>query len=391
VHLHLVQRIFKNSGILEYLEDSRSIHATLPSGKNIVLSKFASMGSALCFPVEAMVFYTIILCAMHQLDGRRPSSRSIRRYSDKIDIYGDDIIVPVEYTDVVVRYLESYALKVNVNKSFRNSHFRESCGGDYYNGTPVNPVYARMWPADDLRHWGPDHLMSWNATADLFYLRGMWHIAQVIRDLISRVVRRTIPKSRELGSGLAHFSFIFSTNLHWNADLHCWKQKRLHFDPIKRKDEIDGNELACLNKWGLHVERSHRGRGSDDLLAVARLVNRLRRGRSSVPGHISGPQPEDPYVDALIRDSGVCSLPTGLPELRNSDSSIRRLAEVSNIAGSDGVRPVEGSYEWGSYGSIHSKLTLTNLLTGRSEGLSFTHSTKRGSFKSTCRWTSLAG
>jgi hypothetical protein len=30
-------------------------------------------------------------------------------------------------------------------------------------------------------------------------------------------------------------------------------------------------------------------------------------------------------------------------------------------------------------------------LTGRSEGLTFAYSTKRGSFKSKCRWTSLAG
>lgn len=75
VHLHLVQRIFKTSGLLEYLEDSRSLHATLPNGTNIVLSKFASMGSAMCFPVEAMVFYTLIQSAMHILDGGRPRDR----------------------------------------------------------------------------------------------------------------------------------------------------------------------------------------------------------------------------------------------------------------------------------------------------------------------------
>jgi len=118
VHLHLVQRIFKTSGLLEFLEDARSLHATLPDGRNIVLFKYASMGSALCFPVEAMVFYTLVQSAMHQLDGRRPSTSSIKHYSAMIDIYGDDIIVPVEYTDFVVKYLESYALKVNVSKSF---------------------------------------------------------------------------------------------------------------------------------------------------------------------------------------------------------------------------------------------------------------------------------
>jgi hypothetical protein len=206
-----------------------------------------------------MVFYTLIQSAMHQLDGRRPSSRSIRDYSRLIDIYGDDIIVPVEYTDVVVNYLESYALVVNVNKSFRFSNFRESCGADYYKGIPVNPVYARTVPHDDLRHWKADEIMSWNATADLFYVRGMWHISQTIRDLLSRVVRRTIPRSRSLGSGLAHFSFLFSTDLFYNKDLQGWKQKRLHFNPVKRKDQIDGDELACLNKWGIHIAKRQKG------------------------------------------------------------------------------------------------------------------------------------
>jgi hypothetical protein len=88
VHLHLVQRIFKNSGLLPLLEDARSLHATLPDGTNMVLTKYASMGSALCFPVEACVFYTLILAAMHALDGTRPSSRSIRRYGKQIDLWG---------------------------------------------------------------------------------------------------------------------------------------------------------------------------------------------------------------------------------------------------------------------------------------------------------------
>lgn len=44
VALPLVQRIFQGSGILDYLEAARSLHATLPNGQNIVLSKFASMG-----------------------------------------------------------------------------------------------------------------------------------------------------------------------------------------------------------------------------------------------------------------------------------------------------------------------------------------------------------
>jgi hypothetical protein len=392
VHLHLVQRIFKTSGLLEYLEDARSLHATLPNGKNIVLTKYASMGSALCFPVEACVFYTLLLSAMHQLDGRRPSSRSIRDYSRRIDIYGDDLIVPVEYTDVVVRYLESYALKVNVNKSFRNSHFRESCGADFYKGKWVTPIYARTVPHDDLRHWGAEEVMSWNATADLFYLRGMWHICQEIRTLLSRVVRRTIPKTRKLGSGIAHLSLLFSTDLFWDRDLQSWKQKRLHYDPIKRKDSIDGDELACLNRWGLSVHFRRDRSDYSDLHAVTRQFTWLCRSRGNEfrDGSV-GTESENSHVDASKRDSCVCSLQTGLRDAGDSPSTIQPMAEGGFADSAFATRPSEGGGDNRTDWFDDLRLDPLGFLTGRSEGLTFTHSTKRGGFKSKRRWVSLAG
>lgn len=392
VHLHLVQRIFKTSGILEYLEDARSLHATLPSGRNIVLYKYASMGSALCFPVEAMVFYTLVQCAMHQLDGRRPSSRSICEYSRQIDIYGDDIIVPVEYTDVVVRYLESYALKVNVNKSFRNSHFRESCGADFYNGFPVNPVYARTEPRDDLRHWGAEDVMSWNATADLFYVRGMWHAAQAIRDLLCRVVRRTIPKSSKLGSGLSHFSFLMSTDLKYNRDLCSWKQKRIHYDPIKRKDSIDGDELACFNKWGQHVHVSTFGSNRSDYHTLSCLVTRLQSSRESVRSSPSGTELVNLNVDSSVCAESVSDLSSGMQARGDTiPLELRPLDESRDDCHAEGIRQVEG-YERSSLQlGTRDRIDPLSYLTGRSEGLTFAYSTKRGSFKSKCRWVSLAG
>nr|UJQ85678.1 MAG: hypothetical protein 3 [Leviviridae sp.] len=391
VHLHLVQRIFKTSGLLAYLEDARSLHATLPNGKNIVLNKYASMGSALCFPVEACVFYTLIQSAMHQLDGRRPSSRSIRDYSRLIDIYGDDIIIPVEYTDVVVRYLESYALKVNVNKSFRNSHFRESCGADFYKGRMVNPVYARTVPADNSRHWGAEEIVSWNATADLFYLRGMWIVAQEIRSLLSRVVRRTIPKTRELGSGLAHFSLLYSTDLKWDRELQTWRQMRLHYDPINRKDSIDGDELACLNKWGISIQLRENRTAGYDIPPFARQLDWLRRGEFELRDDSARVEHRDPVVESSKRYCGLRSFQTGLRDAGDSPCTIQPMVEGCSCHSATGTRPSEGGGDLRTYGFDDRFLDPLDFLTGRSEGLTFTHSTKRGGFKSKRRWVSLRG
>jgi hypothetical protein len=393
VHLHLVQRIFKTSGLLEYLEDARSLHAELPNGTNMVLFKYASMGSALCFPVEAMVFYTLIQSAMHILDGRRPSSRSIRRYGKSIDIYGDDIIVPVEYADFVVNYLESYALKVNVNKSFKASAFRESCGADFYAGVPVNPVYARMVPHDDLRRWEADTVMSWNATADLFYQRGQWIVAQEIRDLLHRVVKRTIPRARKPGSGLFHLSFLFDTHCHYDSELHNWKQKRIVFSPVKRKDRIDGDEIACLNKWGIttHRRRSLGDRGTHG--SFTRKPSWVYVGGSSVQSirdnsaRLGSKRPE---VDASVCDSRVCGLQDRLSVHRNSSGELSDLVEDSNTvcaAGTDeGIPPSTGSF--GSFVEEWWPAPLDHLTDDQVE-LDFLTSTKRGGFKSKRRWVSL--
>ncbi|DAD50077.1 TPA_asm: RNA-directed RNA polymerase [ssRNA phage Gerhypos.4_64] len=392
VHLHLVQRIFKTSGLLEYLEDARSLHAVLPNGTNIVLFKYASMGSALCFPVEAMVFYTLIQSAMHILDGGRPSSRSISRYSKLIDIYGDDIIVPVEYADFVVKYLESYALKVNVNKSFKDSSFRESCGADFFAGVPVNPVYARMLPHDSSQRWDASTIMSWNATADLFYQRGQWHVAQVIRDLLRRVVKRTIPRARKPGSGLSHLSFLFDTHCHYDKELQGWKQKRIVFDPVKRKDQIDGDEIACLNKWGISSYRrdsfGNEGVGNSfkrrpTWLYVGGSRPQVRKSRTDM-GRECIP------VDASVSNERVCSVQDRLYEHGNSSRVLPDLAELCDTS-CCGSREGEPSSSTGSFGSFVEEWWPDPLshLTDDKTGLDFLTSTKRGSFKSKCRWISL--
>jgi hypothetical protein len=394
VHLHLVQRIFKTSGLLDYLEDARSLHAVLPNGTNIVLFKYASMGSALCFPVESMVFYTLIQSAMHILDGRRPSSRSISRYSKLIDIYGDDLIVPVEYTDFVVKYLESYALVVNVNKSFKASAFRESCGADFYNGVPVNPVYARMVPHDDSRRWDASTIMSWNATADLFYLRGQWIVAQFIRDLLHRVVKRTIPRARKPGSGLTHLSFMFDTHCRYDKKWQTWGQRRLIFSPVKRKDQIDGDEIACLNKWGINAHRRSTSRDDYGCRSLQRKPSWVYAagGRAAVRFGRADVGDSCPQVDASVCDSSVRGLQVGLHNDGDSPNFICGLASSSDTSSRDGTSegtpPPPRSFD--CYVEEWLPDPLSHLTDDETE-LDFLTSVKRGSFKSKCRWVSLAG
>lgn len=112
------------------------------SGKIINLAKFASMGSALCFPMEAMVFCTLVFVGISRSLNKPLTEKDIKSFYGKVRVYGDDIIVPVEYASSVVHTLHQHGLVVNTTKSFWNGKFRESCGKDYYSGHDVSVVKA---------------------------------------------------------------------------------------------------------------------------------------------------------------------------------------------------------------------------------------------------------
>ena len=123
--------------------DCRSEHALLPDGSVLRLAKFASMGSALCFPMEAMVFLTAIFVGIEQSLGHRLTQKDINSFLGRVRVFGDDIIVPVEHVRFVCRSLEYFGLKVNDRKSFWNGKFRESCGKEWYDGSDVSIVRVR--------------------------------------------------------------------------------------------------------------------------------------------------------------------------------------------------------------------------------------------------------
>jgi len=131
----------------EGLDATRSRKADVPGHGVIRLSKFASMGSALCFPIEAMVFLTIIFMGIERDLRTSLDRRTVKRYVDRVRVYGDDIIVPVEHVHTVIELLETFGFLVNSGKSFWTGKFRESCGKEYYDGKDVSIVRVRrMFP-----------------------------------------------------------------------------------------------------------------------------------------------------------------------------------------------------------------------------------------------------
>jgi len=178
----------------------RSERASVPGHGVISLSKFASMGSALCFPFEAMVFLTIIFLGIERELGHQLTKKDILSYIGQVRVYGDDLIVPVKYVHTVVDLLEHFGAKVGRPKSFWNGKFRESCGKEYYDGHDVSIVKVRrVFPSRLQQTAEVESLVS---LRNQMYLSGNWAVAKWLDGKCRKVLHyfpNTIPTSPALG------------------------------------------------------------------------------------------------------------------------------------------------------------------------------------------------
>jgi hypothetical protein len=157
VSMQLVDTMLSNHPHLQRaVQATRSLRASVPgksptdsSRRTVELAKFASMGSALCFPIEAMVFLTVIFIGIErELSTPFCDRNQLNRFRHKVRVFGDDIIIPVDFVQSVVLSLETFGFKVNENKSFWTGRFRESCGREYFDGFDVSIVKVRdIFPA----------------------------------------------------------------------------------------------------------------------------------------------------------------------------------------------------------------------------------------------------
>jgi hypothetical protein len=246
-----------NPDLQDAIDACRSRNAVLPDGTIVgPLEKFASMGSALCFPVEAMYFYTICVIALLRARDLPVTFRNVFNVSRDVHVYGDDIVVPTTYAIIVLDYLRKYNCKVNTNKTFVSGSFRESCGIDAYKGALVTPVYLSTLRPENKQQ--PERLVSWVATANLFHKKGYWRTASFMFNQCEGVIG-PLPYLPETSPGLGRSSFVgyrFIENprkgVRWNAkyqrlEIRCWVPT-----PVYRTDKLEN--YGALSKSLLRLQ-----------------------------------------------------------------------------------------------------------------------------------------
>lgn len=253
-----------NPDLLNGLLATRSTHAMLPDGNTIPLRKFASMGSATCFPIEAMYFYTVILTSMWESSGRPLTLRLLKELSRDVYIYGDDIIIPVDAVDGVLLTLAKFNCKVGTTKSFWTGKFRESCGVEAYDGEDVTPTYIRRMCPESTRD--ASEVISWTATSNLFYLRGYWRTAAYMRKRVESVVGR-LPLILENSPGLGWVNYQQGYSVHrWNKIIQRYEVKTLIPTPVYDQDLLD--DWPALMKFLLSSSR--RGEKCSDAPSITK-------------------------------------------------------------------------------------------------------------------------
>jgi len=110
----------------DFLNAIRSVGYQL-DGANNRYHKFCSMGNGFCFPLETLIFAACCSACSCGVPGT------------DFSVYGDDIIVRQSKASEVLGLLKVLGFSPNVNKTFVEGRFRESCGSDWFDGEDVRP------------------------------------------------------------------------------------------------------------------------------------------------------------------------------------------------------------------------------------------------------------
>lgn len=174
---YLVYLLFPKSKYQD-MRALRSYSTLLPNGRIVQLKKFAAMGSAICFPVEALVFWALSRAAIRE---------ATKGGDGPVYVYGDDIIVRREHFEAVCEGLEKFGLKVNRSKSYHTGFFRESCGVDAWKGYNITPARVRHFPPS--KSTSLESLTNWIAVSNMLRDRCYYRAAGFCQGVVDSVVK----------------------------------------------------------------------------------------------------------------------------------------------------------------------------------------------------------
>lgn len=228
----LVKLLFSGTPLLKWLLATRSTHTLLPDKSIIKNVKYAPMGSALCFPIECLIFAA---CTEYSVRLHYRSDRSLTKVPYRV--YGDDIVVSSKVYPLLAEVLESFGFIVNREKTYSFGPFRESCGKEYYEGYDVTPLYYRLNPIGNA--YTSSEYLALCSAANNAALHGLSYLrAKYIDTLLTKTCDSKYKRIKKLkplfGESFDRPPFIWSPNptnflsrKRWNKDYQIMEYEAL--------------------------------------------------------------------------------------------------------------------------------------------------------------------
>ena len=158
---------------VDLLQAIRSEVCVLPDKTIHRLSKVSSMGNGFTFELETLIFWALARACV-----------PVEEW-DRILVYGDDVLLPVDYAARFIEVAAIAGFSTNTEKTFIDGPFRESCGTHVHSGYDISPFFVRRDVAtlEDLflLH---NNLRRWQRRVDALLTPGQYlAISQLLKEL----------------------------------------------------------------------------------------------------------------------------------------------------------------------------------------------------------------
>lgn len=166
---------FDGSRFFTFLSGIREQYIEI-EGHSYEVESFSTMGNGFTFPLMTLVMASAVYAIGRVHYGWK------RNYIpwDEVGVFGDDIICRSEMYGPLCELLESMGLVVNKNKSYSTGYFRESCGGDFYNGNDVTPFYVKDLTSIQGKMIALNQLIGWMSAHKLYLWRAFYYLVEAI-------------------------------------------------------------------------------------------------------------------------------------------------------------------------------------------------------------------
>lgn len=189
----LVSILLGKSGFWPDLLKSLREPQTFIKNEWVHLEKFSAMGNGYTFELETLVFLSICYAVAWSHEGNFPSSYAGLSPLDlvrhgHISVYGDDVIVPTFLGRDVAAVLNALCFTVNLKKSYFEGNFRESCGGDFFNGEAVQTAKLEIEPSQPA-DWFSIHNSLKQRFVDHYPVLAPYKVLAVVKNQLPRQYR----------------------------------------------------------------------------------------------------------------------------------------------------------------------------------------------------------